>query len=256
VPAPDRGSRLALTLAALVPALAAGAAVLSLGSGGGEGNAAGSAGAADQLARAADRGKGAIDPAATTRALAPVIAEPGRAGIEASPLESLDGGIRPAPPQRIAIPAAGLDAVVEPVSSRGGAIKVPDVGRAGWYDGGPRPGEIGRALIIGHLDRRKGPGLFARVPSLLPGTDIDLTDRRGEVRRFKVVGTTQTPKDRFPTQYVYGAADAPVLVLVTCGGPFRPGRGYRDNVLLYARLAERTTPRGRAPRVVLYRGGP
>jgi hypothetical protein len=26
-------------------------------------------------------------------------------------------------------------------------------------------------------------------------------------------------------------------VLITCGGPFRPGRGYRDNVLLYARAA-------------------
>jgi len=127
--------------------------------------------------------------------------------------------------------------VVEPVSARGGAIKVPDVGRAGWYDAGPRPGEVGRAVIIGHLDGLHGRGLFSRVPSLPPGTSIDLTDRRGEVRRFNVVGAAQVSKDHFPVRYVYGAAPVPVLVLVTCGGPFRAGRGYRDNVLLFARAA-------------------
>jgi len=31
------------------------------------------------------------------------------------------------------------------------------------------------------------------------------------------------------------AADRPVLILVTCGGPYTPGVGYRDNVLIYAR---------------------
>ena len=44
-------------------------------------------------------------------------------------------------------------------------------------------------------------------------------------------------KDRFPTAEVYGGASRPVLVLVTCGGPYTEGRGYRDNVLLYARAA-------------------
>jgi hypothetical protein len=89
-------------------------------------------------------------------------------------------------------------------------------------------------VIIGHLDGLQGRGLFSRVPSLAPGTRIDVTDRRGEVHRFNVVGAVQVPKDHFPAQYVYGAAPTPVLVLITCGGPFRPGRGYRDNVLLFA----------------------
>jgi len=218
--------------------MATGALVLLLGSD--AKRVAGPTSSPRQLARLTELGpvmSPAVDPQRPPRALAPVVAGPGRAGIEASPLESLEGGIRPAPPQRIAIPAAGLDAVVEPVSSNGGAIRVPDVGRAGWYDAGPRPGEIGRAVIIGHLDSREGRGLFSRVPSLPPGTRVDVTDRRGEVRRFNVVGAAQVPKDRFPARYVYGAAPAPVLVLVTCGGPFRAGRGYRDNVLLFARAA-------------------
>lgn len=92
-------------------------------------------------------------------------------------------------------------------------------------------------MIIGHLDTQRGPGLFARVPSLTPGAQVDVTDRRGEVHAYQVVGRAQIPKDRFPTDEVYGGGDSPMLVLVTCGGPFVEGRGYRDNILVYARAA-------------------
>lgn len=154
---------------------------------------------------------------------------------------------RPAPPSQISIPSAGIEAVVEPVAARDGAMRVPDVGRAGWYEAGPRPGEAGRAVIIGHLDRREGPGLFARVPSLDPGSEIAVTDRRGERHRYEVVGSAQVEKERFPTEEVYGGSHSPggspssVLVLVTCGGPFEEGEGYRDNVLLFARAAPRAS---------------
>lgn len=118
-----------------------------------------------------------------------------------------------------------------------GVLRVPEVGRAGWYDAGPRPGETGRAVIIGHLDTRKGPGLFARVPNLEPGSAISVTDERGARHRYLVTGTAQVRKEQFPADEVYGASSRPVLVLVTCGGPFVKGEGYRDNVLLYARAA-------------------
>jgi hypothetical protein len=172
-----------------------------------------------------------------TRELRPILPLAGVAGVEPSPLEPLAGGIRPAPPARIAIPAAHVDAVVEAVSARKGGIEVPAIGRAGWFEAGPRPGEKGRSILIGHLDTKRGPGLFARVPELPPGTRISVTDRRGEVHDFNVVGGAEVRKDRFPARYVYGASDKPVLVLITCGGPYRPGKGYRDNVLLYARSA-------------------
>ena len=51
------------------------------------------------------------------------------------------------------------------------------------------------------------------------------------------MGGAQVQKARFPTESVYGGGRRPVLVLVTCGGPYVEGRGYRDNVLLYARAA-------------------
>ena len=171
------------------------------------------------------------------RPLRPVAARPGMAALGPERLEPVDGGIRPAEPVRISIPAARVNARVQSVRVRRGELEVPHIGMAGWYDAGPRPGEDGRAVLIGHLDTRHGPGLFARVPRMKAGAEISVLDRRGGVHRYRTVGVTQVEKTRFPTESVYGHARAPVLVLVTCGGPWKKGRGYRDNVLLYARAA-------------------
>ncbi len=154
-----------------------------------------------------------------------------------APLESLGARVRPLRPVRITIPAAGVQSKVVAAPAKKGALEIPQVGTAGGYSGGPRPGEPGRAVIIGHLDRRNGPGLFARVPRLRRGATVAVTDGRGEVHRYRVVGAAQARKDRFPREQVYGYSARPVLVLVTCGGPFRAGRGYRDNILVYARGA-------------------
>jgi hypothetical protein len=218
----------------LLPAAATGSAVLLLGRDGDD-PAPRASGSAAKLSRQASAPRTLGAPA--TRSLRPVLAERGRAGVRSSPLEPLEGGVRPAPPDRIAIPTAHLDTVVEPVGTRNGQIVVPGIGEAGWYDGGARPGEPGRSVIIGHLDTRRGPGLFARLPTLERGARIEVTDRRGDVRAFTVVGSAQVEKTRFPTEQVYGGSGRPSLVLVTCGGPYSQDTGYRDNVLVYARSA-------------------
>ena len=183
----------------------------------------GTHGSATELARAAERPT--LGKQTTTRTL-----------LQArGALPVANGGARPAPPRGISVPAAGVKTKVEAVGLRDGAIVVPAVGRAGWYSAGPRPGENGRAVVVGHLDTRRGPGLFARIAGLRRGAAIAVTDSNGKVHRFKVVGGAQVEKARFPTESVYGGGRRPVLVLVTCGGPYVEGRGYRDNVLLYAR---------------------
>jgi len=202
---------MAVAVAVIAPACAAGAIVL------------GAAGP-DPLAEPGPR----VTPAGLARAAA---VQEGR------PERDRPAGPRPAPPARISIPAAGIEAVVEPVRARRGVLRVPEVGRAGWFAGGPRPGEAGRAVIIGHLDTRSGPGLFARVPGLAPGDALSVTDRRGAVHDYSVVGGAQVHKDEFPAEDVYGGSPVPVLVLITCGGPFDEQEGYRDNVLVYARPA-------------------
>ena len=190
---------------------------------------------APTLARLADLPPLRIPP--QPRSLNPVVPVEGRLGVRVGRLEPLSGGVRPARPGRIRIPDADVDAGIEAVQARSDGIEVPPAGSAGWYSGGARPGEPGRAVVIGHFDTSEGAGVFERVPSLDRGAHIEVTDDRGDVHSYRVVGVTQVRKRRFPTRAVYGHSRNPVLVLVTCGGPYVNGRGYRDNVLVYARSA-------------------
>jgi hypothetical protein len=223
-----------LAAATLIPGVVAATVVLLLAAGDGRPNVPDGP-SAPALARLADLPPLRIPP--QPRSLNPVVPVKGRLGVRVGRLQSIAGGIRPAPPGRIRIEAAGVDAGVEAVHARRKGIEVPPAGWAGWYAGGPRPGEPGRAVVIGHFDTSEGAGVFERVPSLKRGARIDVTDNRGAVHSYRVVGVTRVWKRRFPTRAVYGPSRHPVLVLVTCGGPYIAGRGYRDNVLVYARSA-------------------
>ncbi|MEA2437339.1 MAG: hypothetical protein QOF65_1895 [Thermoleophilaceae bacterium] len=172
---------------------------------------------------------------AAAQPLHPIVLRGGRVQLGHGAAGPATAAERPAEPAHLAIPALGVRADVQHVSSTASGIEVPQVGRAGWFDEGPRPGEPGRAVVIGHLDSQTGPGLFALLPGVEPGTDVSVTDAAGAVHRFKVVGKAQVPKATFPSSAVYGPSSRPALVLITCGGPYTPGAGYRDNVLVYAR---------------------
>jgi sortase (surface protein transpeptidase) len=106
---------------------------------------------------------------------------------------------------------------------------------AGWYDGGPRPGAIGSAVIAGHIDSVAGPAVFYRLSSLRPGDRAYVRRADGTLVVFRVTAVRSYPKDRFPTADVYGPAASPQLRLITCGGTFDPARhSYLSNVVVYA----------------------
>ena len=174
---------------------------------------------------------------AAAEPLHPIVVRGGHAALGRGPAGMATATDRPAEPAHLSIPSLGVRADVQHVRSTSTGIEVPQVGRAGWFDEGPRPGEPGRAVVIGHLDSQTGPGLFALLPGVEPGTDVSVTDAAGAVHRFKVVGKAQVPKATFPSSAVYGPSSRPSLVLITCGGPYTPGVGYRDNVLVYARAS-------------------
>jgi hypothetical protein len=73
----------------------------------------------------------------------------------------------------IEIPAVGVDAPVVPVGLLADrTMEVPAVDQAGWYEPGPRPGEAGPAVIVGHVDSRRGPAVFFWLQELRPGDRI------------------------------------------------------------------------------------
>jgi hypothetical protein len=150
----------------------------------------------------------------------------------------------PAPgrPTRVRVARIGIDSPLTPLGlDPVGALLPPtDFDRAGWYAGGPVPGDPGPAVLAGHLDSRSGPAVFARLGELRPGDRVEVwrTDpgqSRSSRGVFRVTGSLRSAKAHFPTAAVYGPTPVPELRLVTCGGAFDPGTGhYRDNLVVFA----------------------
>ena len=144
-----------------------------------------------------------------------------------------------APPTRIRIPALHVDSRLDALDLQAdGTVAVPERTEvAGWYRRGPRPGQPGPAVILGHVDSRTGPGVFADLRTARPGTLVRVDRADGSSVTFRVTKVSRVPKDRFPTDLVYAPTLDPSLRLVTCGGSFDRTRGsYRDNVIAFADL--------------------
>ncbi|MGH3650584.1 MAG: class F sortase [Acidimicrobiia bacterium] len=140
-------------------------------------------------------------------------------------------------PMRIQIPSIGVDADVVDLSLAGPEPEVPSgFDDAGWYTATRNPGEIGPAVIAGHIDSRSGPAVFYRLDELKPGDDIILSSGDGRMRSFVVVDSGQYPKTDLPTEVFGFDQPVPELRLITCGGTFDSSVGhYRDNYVVYAR---------------------
>lgn len=140
-------------------------------------------------------------------------------------------------PVRVEVPAIGVaSTLIELDLDEDRHLEVPDdAAVAGWYVRAPRPGEDGPAIIAGHVDSHRGPGVFWRLRELVRGDRIVVHRADGSSVEFTVEEVQQWPKDRFPTDAVYRQADGPELRLITCGGAFDAAAGsYRDNVIVFA----------------------
>jgi len=119
-------------------------------------------------------------------------------------------------------------------------VAVPPVSQplqAGWYKYGPTPGQVGPAVILGHIDGDHQEGIFWRLHDLKRGDSVRVGRRDGKTLTFTVRRVEQTPKSAFPTSSVYGNTADPQLRLITCGGAFDAAtRNYLDNILVFATL--------------------
>jgi sortase (surface protein transpeptidase) len=142
-------------------------------------------------------------------------------------------------PVRVQIPAIDVDSTLMQLGLQvDGSLQVPPSGfPAGWYTGAPTPGELGPAILAGHVDWSGQPGVFSRLRELTPDAEVTVTRQDGSVAVFRVTQVKQYPKDEFPTSEVYGDLDHPGLRLITCGGSFdRQTRNYEDNIIAFADL--------------------
>lgn len=171
----------------------------------------------------------APSPAVTHPTAAAAVAEPGWVG--AAPMAA-------SRPVRVQIPAIGVDSELMDLGLTGdGAMEVPPAGfPAGWYTGAPTPGELGPAVVVGHVDWQ-GPAVFHDLFAVEVGDVVLVTREDGSTATFEVMRVGQYPKAAFPTEEVYGDLDHAGLRVITCGGVFNRATGsHEDNIVVFATL--------------------
>jgi LPXTG-site transpeptidase (sortase) family protein len=175
-----------------------------------------------------------------TPALRPVAAGVAALPAPTGPIVAPPQSAPPAPvasPVSLTIPLIGVKTNLITLGlAKGGTMQVPSSTTvAGWYTGSPRPGSIGSAIIVGHIDSETGPGVFYRLTELRSGDDVFVKRADGTTAEFRVTSIQTYLKDQFPTGKVYGATPDAELRLITCGGAFDAAtRHYLSNIVVYA----------------------
>ncbi|MCR6487525.1 class F sortase [Amycolatopsis sp. OK19-0408] len=150
-------------------------------------------------------------------------------------------GLKRSLPTALDVPAIDAKSTLVPLGlNPDRTVEVPPVDQplqAGWYEYGPTPGEVGPAVILGHIDGDHRKGIFWRLHELKPGDPVHVTRADGGNLTFEVSKVDQIAKKEFPTEAVYGNTSDAELRLITCGGKYDAAeRNYLDNVIVYAKL--------------------
>lgn len=141
-------------------------------------------------------------------------------------------------PLRIGIPSIAVDADVEKVSlAADGSMGVPkDPLNAAWYELGPHPGEIGNAVIVGHVNWIKGAtGVFADLRKLKPGDVIDVQDDGGAIIAFVVRERRKYDAAADATGIFVSHDGKAHLNLITCDGSWvKSAKQYSERLVVFA----------------------
>ncbi len=141
-------------------------------------------------------------------------------------------------PISIQIPSIKVDAKIERVAKTiAGAMDVPKLpANVGWYELGPRPGEVGSATIAGHFDNIYGlPAVFANLAKIKPGNEVNVTDDGGVVIVFVVREVKELNANADATDVFSSTDGRSHLNLITCDGVWdKKASEYTSRLVVFA----------------------
>jgi len=157
-------------------------------------------------------------------------------------------------PERIDLPAADISTIVEPAPATeelnaftGDVVATFPVPGGPfttvWWEEGPRPGEDGLSVILGHT-RASGAAVFNELPNLGAGDPLGVsgrTDGDEEVVARYLVSEVVTAIPKSDPAALRAVLDAPpagaTLALITCSGEVDATLSSReDNTVVFATL--------------------
>jgi len=138
-------------------------------------------------------------------------------------------------PVRLVIPSLGISVPVSQVglNANGSVVSPTNYQVPGWYKDGYAPGQLGSAVILGHID---SSGVFSRIDDLKVGQQLQVTLADHTRLTFKVIGIRQYTNAGYPYKGVYGPEKYSALNLVSVGSVFTAptGRSVSDIVVFTA----------------------
>lgn len=127
----------------------------------------------------------------------------------------------------LVIASIHVNAPIESVETNtDGTLQVPAMrpwDGVGWYADGPYPGELGSAVIDGHLDRPGGyPAVFWDLRLLHVGDIVQVVAPRQATVRFRVTEVASYVPSQAPLSRIFSDAKGTFLNLITCSGRWIP----------------------------------
>lgn len=148
--------------------------------------------------------------------------------------------IDPRTPVKLTIPSLKIKAPVVKVGiTKTGAMAVPyGFKNVGWYKYGTYPGEIGSAVIAGHIDNALAlDGVFKHLDQLEIGDTVIVETEGGTTYTYRVIEMGIYPYDQAPNEEIFGRGNAAQLNLVTCAGTWsKELKTYDKRLVIYTEL--------------------
>lgn len=145
-------------------------------------------------------------------------------------------------PVRLKIPSIRVNAPIDLVGILpDGSMGIPTRPlNAAWYELGPKPGEIGSAVIDGHVNWWYGAtGVFGKLKKLKPGDLITVQDDQGKAISF-IVQIIKSYKQKDDATSIFTSNDGKAhLNLITCDGKWVKGaKAYSERLVVFADAVE------------------
>jgi sortase A len=140
-------------------------------------------------------------------------------------------------PVRLKIPVINVDTSIVPTGlTRAGAMAIPkDPDTVAWYELGPRPGEVGSAVIAGHYGWENGRGsVFNKLHTLQKGDKISIATKKGDSVSF-IVRKKMIYEPEADATAVFKSQDGKAhLNIITCNGIWNAAKQtYTDRLILF-----------------------
>jgi LPXTG-site transpeptidase (sortase) family protein len=142
-------------------------------------------------------------------------------------------------PIRLIIPKVKVDATIEYVGlTSTGAMGVPKkITDVAWFNLGTIPGEIGSAVIAGHLDGKNGQkAIFYDLKKLKKGDLLFIKDNQGKIITF-VVKELRLYNSEAAVPEVFSSNQGVHLNLITCAGNWsKSKKNYAQRLVVFTDL--------------------